>query len=115
MCVQKVCHRNRLGFRNVQRLCEDMREVIGEYRLPRSLLVNGYNDLFLKWLTNLFGILSKQLTLPVQSVKVRQVELILDIERRDRAIVTELCNTLDSNDANAVRAPILIGEINTAE
>ena len=91
-----------------------MREVIDEYRLPRSLLVNRYNDLFLKWLTNLFGILSKQLTYLFKR-EIRQVELILDVEGRDGAIVTELCNTLDSDDANAVRTPILVRQVDMAE
>ena len=91
------------------------REVIDEYRLPRSLLVNGYNDLFPQMSDQPLRYTVQAAHALCSKREIRQVELILDIERRDRAIVTELCNTLDSNDANAVRAPILIGEINTAE
>ena len=47
--------------------------------------------------------------------KVGQMELILDIERRDRPIVVELRNTFDSDDTDAVWAPRLTGNVDMTE
>ena len=47
--------------------------------------------------------------------KIRQLELILDIERRDRAVIVKLRDTFNAYDADAMRASRLTREINLAE
>ena len=114
VCRCKVRHRYRLALRNVQLLGENLRESVNEERLPGSLLMDSCDNLWHEGLPDFVRILSKQFP-HLFNHEVRQMELILDIERRDRPIVVELCNTLDPDDANAVRASRLTGNVDMAE
>ena len=60
MCLCKVHHLDRLGFRDVHLLSKNLRESIDEERLSGSLSVNILNDFGRESLTDLVRILSKE-------------------------------------------------------
>ena len=71
------------------------------------------NHLRREGLPDFIGILSKEF-LHLRCGEIPQMELVLDVERRDSPVIVELRDALDADDANAVRARCreILGEVN---
>ena len=110
----KVFYADGFGLRDIRLLREYPRETVDEHRLPACLPVEIGNHFWCEGLPHFVGVLSKEFLHLVEG-EVRQVELVLDIKRRDGPVVVELCDIFHTDDADAVRAPMPIREINAAE
>ena len=97
-----MCHCKCFSFRNVHIFCEYLCESVDEKGLSACLLVNRFNDFWGKSLSDFGGILSKQF-LHLSECKIGQRKIVLDIERRNRAIIVKLCDIFDPYNTKAVR------------
>ena len=114
---QKVRHPDCLGLRNIHFLGEYLRETVDKKRLSPCLSVEHHNHFWRERLPHFVRILAEQL-LYLRKREVGQTEFVLDIKRGDRTVVVQLCDTLDTGDANAERTaePLHhLREVNTAE
>ena len=66
MCRRKMWHGNRLGFRDVKFLCENLCETVDEHGLPCSLLINRCDNFGCEGLFDFICILSKEALAPLQ-------------------------------------------------
>ena len=96
-----MCHRQCFGFRNVQFFGEYLRESVNKEGLSACLFVNGFNHFWSKSLSSFISILSKEF-LYLSKRKIEQGKIVMDIERRGRAIGVELLNAFNANDAETV-------------
>ena len=79
-----------------------MAEAVDKHRLAGRLLVDILNDSGRERLADFSGILPEQF-LHLCQCEIWQVELVLDVKRRDSPVVTELRDVLDSDDDDAER------------
>ena len=115
MCLSEVLHANRFGVGNVHLLGEELREAVHQHRLSRRLLIDILNNGRRERLPDFICILSEEF-LHLCQREIRQAELILHIKRRNCLVIVELCDTLDTNDANAERTSgLFIGQVDVTQ
>jgi len=114
MCRCKAFHPNRFVFGNIHFIGKDLCTSVNEEGLPGGLLMETFNHVCCEGLPDFVGILSEEVA-DFFERKVRQSELILDIERRNGAIKVQLCNALDTYDTDTVRALRRVRKIDMAE
>ena len=116
MRCREVREGNRFCLRNAYLLGEYLRKTVDEERLPRCLPMQRLNHLWREGLPDFIGILSKEF-LHLRRCEIPQMELVLDVERRDSPVIVELRDALDADDADAVRARCreILGEVDVTK
>ena len=107
-------HCDRFALWDVHLLRKNLGEPVDEHRLSGCLFVNRFDDRVGKGLPYFVCVLGKEFA-DLFKCEVRQFKLVLDIKRRDRTIVVELRDALDTNDTDAVGASISTREVDVAE
>ena len=110
----KVRPLDRLIFRDVHLLGQNLCESVSEEWLSGSLSMNVFNNFRGEGLANLICILCKQIA-DLFTREGRQPKLILDIEGRNGSVVIQLRDVFNTNNANAMRTSRPAGEIDLAE
>ena len=103
VCGEKMFRGNGRVFRDVHLLGEQLCQSVHEDRLPGSLSVEPLNDFRCEGLSDFVRILPKQL-LHLFAREVRQVELVMDIKRRNRPVVIQLRDVFHADNPNAIKA-----------
>ena len=116
MCLAKMLQVKGFRFRNVQFLGEELREPIDEEGLSSCLPMQRLDDFGFKRLSHLGGILPEQF-LHLRQREVGQMKFLLDVERRNRPIIIQLRDVLDTDDADTIGTPPVarLGDIDAAE